>query len=184
MTRIASAALVFGLALVVGFGLGYETKSRFVQAEKFDAVESAQAQTRTNVRQSLDASTAIEVSSTASSNQVSAIRKSAEQRFEAQHARSQRTGALPNTATASDSSGSSAACVDWFLDLGTLGLLNAARTGADPGAAGSSDAESQASSGLGAKELIDNDLQVVEQYRDLAIRHDALVDYVQTIIEK
>jgi len=43
----------------------------------------------------------------------------------------------------------------------------------------SSDAPSDAPSGIGKAELIDSDLQVVGQYRELAVRHDSLVDWVE-----
>lgn len=177
-------ALTICVALVVGFAAGYDAKGKFVKADQFDAVASAQEQTRTNVQQSLEQSAAIEDRATASSTQVTSIRKKVAQRFEEQRAHAAQEQASAEVAAAGSRQDVSGAVCTWTLDVGTVGLLNAARVGADPGATGSSDAESQASSGLGPEDLIDNDLQVVEQYRDLATRHDALVDFVQTLLRK
>lgn len=47
----------------------------------------------------------------------------------------------------------------------------------DPAA--SSDAASQAPSGVGIPALIDNDLDIVKLYHELAERHNALVDDVE-----
>jgi hypothetical protein len=175
-------ALAICVALVIGFAAGYDAKGKFVKADQFDAVASAQEQTRTNVQQSLEKSAAIEDRATASSTQVTAIRKTVAKRFEEQRAHAE--DRAPQVAAPGDSESVSGPVCTWTLDVGTVGLLNAARTGANPSAASGSDAEGQASSGLGAEDLIDNDLQVVEQYRDLATRHDALVDFVQTILRK
>lgn len=177
---LCTAAIAAGL----GFAVGYDLHSRLTKADKFDAVVSAQEQTRTNVQQSLEQSAAIEVRATASTQQIDGIRKTVAKRIEAQHARSANAAAVPDAQAAQAADAAPVACVPWTLDVGTVGLLNAARTGADPGPAGGSDAEGEASSGLGPQDLIDNDLQVVQQYRDLAERHDALVDFVHSLIGK
>lgn len=170
-------ALMICAALGIGFAAGFDAKGKFVKADRFDAVVSAQEQTRENIQQSLEKSADIEVRATASSTQVTTIRAAVKRRIEEQ-AHAEQVAAIPGV----DQSSSGAACA-WTLDVGTVGLLNAARTGADPSAAAGGDAEGKASSGLGPEDLIDNDLQVVEQYRDLAIKHDALVDFVQSILK-
>ena len=70
------------------------------------------------------------------------------------------------------------------LDVGTVRLLNAARDGSPADATGIGDAASQAPSGIGLPELLDNDLQVVQLYRELSVVHDALVDYVDHLVQQ
>ncbi len=178
---IATTLAVAIVAAALGFSAGYGVKGQAVKANQFDAVVSAQKQTRTNVQQSLEKSAAIEVKTTASTQQVQTIRKAVAKRFEEKKPHVHEVAPAAGSPAVGDQAESWPACT-WTLDVGTVGLLNAARTGADPGSASGSDAESQAPSGIGPEELIDNDLQVVEQYRDLAIRHDDLVDYVHGLL--
>ncbi|WKZ86368.1 hypothetical protein N5B55_05280 [Ralstonia pickettii] len=63
--------------------------------------------------------------------------------------------------------------------VGTVRLLNAAREGVAVDAAAVSDGESEAPADLAVAEFVDNDLEVVRLYHELAARHDALVDAVQ-----
>jgi hypothetical protein len=170
--RAAAGALV--IVGATSFVMGYYTKSQFDTADKVDAVVATQKQTAKEAQNSLEQSTAIEQRTTASTQQVTTIRAAVAARLkEAAHAR-----------PAQADLGQPVHACTWTLDVGTVGLLNAARAGVNPDPALGGDAASQASSGLGAEDLIDNDLQVVEQYRDLATRHDALVDFVQTILRK
>lgn len=69
--------------------------------------------------------------------------------------------------------------VDCRLSVGAVGLLNAARTGADVQPAPDLDAQSQAPSAIGLRELSESDTEIAGQYRELAADHDALVEYVE-----
>jgi hypothetical protein len=73
------------------------------------------------------------------------------------------------------------------LDDGTVGLLNAARTGpvrldahgrATFGTDGEGTAPAYSGRPVTGREFAENDLEVVRLYRALAINHDALVDWV------
>lgn len=72
---------------------------------------------------------------------------------------------------------------DFYFDLGTVGLLNAARAGLpttdalDPSNGG--DEALSAPSTVGILAFVENDLAIVRQYHELARRHDALVDYIE-----
>lgn len=68
---------------------------------------------------------------------------------------------------------------DCQLNVGAVGLLNAARTGTDFQPAAYLDAQIQAASGVGLRELSLADIELARQYRELAADHDALVEYVE-----
>ena len=75
----------------------------------------------------------------------------------------------------------SAACL---LDRGTVSLLNAARANVPADAASVSNEESGTTSGIGIADFAENDIEVTRKYHELATRHDALVDYVQSKIDE
>lgn len=165
-------ALTSILAIVVGFTCGYFVKGEFVKAENFDAAAKAQSQATIDIQQSLNESLAIEKKAAASSRKIDSARAIASQHFleiesrDAQVLHSVSTDCRP------------------VLDVGTVRLLNDAREGAASDPAIFSDGASQAPSDVGQAELIDNDLQVIGLYHELAIKHDALVDYVESLINK
>lgn len=65
------------------------------------------------------------------------------------------------------------------LDLGTVRLFDAARTGVrPPDPAAGVDEESRTLTDIGAGHLIDYGLEVTGKYRQLATRCDALVDWI------
>ncbi|MDT4865112.1 hypothetical protein FQZ97_998980 [compost metagenome] len=70
------------------------------------------------------------------------------------------------------------------LDQRTVELLDAAREGRTIEPAAGSDGAGKAPSDVEVEEFIDNDGQVVRQYKDLATRHDALVDWVEGELRK
>lgn len=75
-------------------------------------------------------------------------------------------------------------CIDpsvYRFDVGTVGLFNAAASSVMPAttAASGIDAASEADSTIGIKELAAYQLNLVGLYKDLAKRHDSLVDYVE-----
>lgn len=63
------------------------------------------------------------------------------------------------------------------LDARTLGLLNSAAT-EDAVATTRTDEEGRALTEVGATDLIEYELTIVQMYRALAARHDALVDWI------
>jgi hypothetical protein len=74
---------------------------------------------------------------------------------------------------------------DARLDRGTVGLLNAARADLPAAAAsGVSDEEGAAASSTSVADLIDNDLDVVRLYHELAQRHNELVDFISDEMKK
>lgn len=72
-----------------------------------------------------------------------------------------------------------ASAAPWRFDVGTVRLLNAARSGnpVDPSSVGNDEGDN-APSTVGIAEFATNDLQVVHRYNALKAKHDALVDWV------
>lgn len=67
------------------------------------------------------------------------------------------------------------------IDVGTVRLLNDAREGSGPvDATGSSDAASRAPSTVTVEGVVTDDATLAHMYRELATRHDALVDWVES----
>ncbi|HDR9086342.1 TPA: hypothetical protein QDB10_002233 [Burkholderia vietnamiensis] len=73
----------------------------------------------------------------------------------------------------------STGCGRFYLDVGTVRLLNAARSGAAPDPAGGSDAAGNTAPALCFTDFVDADLELTKLYLNLAERHDALVDSVE-----
>jgi cell division protein FtsB len=67
------------------------------------------------------------------------------------------------------------------LPVGLVRLLNDARTGTPDSATDSSDGEGKAPSDVTAEDFIENDLDVVAEYRELAKKHDELVNFVERL---
>lgn len=177
MMDLRSTLLATVAVAALSFGGGYYTHSRFTKADQLDAVATTQHQTASNVQQSLTTSVAVEASAAASIQQVGEIRKVVAARLKPKETPHAQTASVPSN---TDAHGD---CV-WTLDTGTVVLLNAARTGAASGAASVSDDQSQTPSGIDLAAFIDNDLEVVGLYRELATRHDALVDYVTSLVKQ
>lgn len=67
----------------------------------------------------------------------------------------------------------------FFIDLESLRLLNDARKGRPLVPTGRSNEEKPGASTVAVDDLVQNDLEVVRMYHDLAKRHDELVDAVE-----
>lgn len=76
------------------------------------------------------------------------------------------------------------ACSDFVLDLDTVRLLNLARSGADLDTVTGGDEALGTASSITVSALIDNDLQIVKLYHELAKRHDALVSEVEAQLQQ
>jgi hypothetical protein len=133
-------------------------------------VAEARSETAESIQESLKTSAATEQEVTASNQQVAAIRKKVAVRVQPKETFNEAN--LRPVCPAAD------------LDVGTVRLLNSARDGSTLDPASLGDVASQTPSGAGLPELLDNDLEVVQLYRELAVRHDTLVDYVESLIQK
>lgn len=169
------------LSLIIGFGAGYYTESKFTKAAEVKAVVTAQKQSAIGEEKSLTVDSSINSVIAASSDAITTDRSRI-----ASHLKTKSTATLPkeNTSESHFKLTAQQSCADtgWTLDNYTVGLLNSARNSSIAYAPTGSDAAGKASSGISAAQFIDNDLQVVEQYKELATRHNALVDYVEGLI--
>ena len=147
-------AVIFGL--VVGFGAGFYTKGEFDKADQLDTVVAQNAETDKAIEDSAKAEVKLE-------------EKRERVRTEIKYITKEIVKYVPVTQSASDCQ----------LSVGAVGLLNGARTGSDFQPSAYGDAQVKADSGLGLRELSVADIELAEQYRQLAADHDALVEYVE-----
>lgn len=170
MNGLKNVLLAAAIALLLGVGTGYKIRGYYEASLRVESAQEARQETAEGIQESIETSRAIEDQADAVKAQVTVVRKIVRERLA--------TKEQAHVQTAPDIHCSGR------LDVGTVRLLDAARQGIAPDTAGLGDAESQAPSHVGLPELIDNDLQVVELYHDLATRHDALVDWVETLLKK
>lgn len=170
MLNIKNLVITACLSLTIGFMVGSYSEKQFVKADKFEAATEAQSQTTTEIKESLETSLAVESEVAASNQKVSKIRSAV-----AAHLKEE----VPH-----DQGKPSCAPADVLIDGRTVFLLNAARSGSGISTTGSTDGEVSTAPSVGFPELIDNDLQVVQMYRELATKHDALVDWVSAEVEQ
>lgn len=116
--NIQNTVIAFALALVIGFSAGYYTKGEFAKANQFEAVIDVQHQTAQGIEQSLKTSSAVETEVTASNQKVEVIRKAVAKRIQPKE----------STNEANLQTSAIAQC-PWSIDIGTVRLLNAARSG-------------------------------------------------------
>ncbi len=163
----------FALCLVAGLAFlgGRHFESAQVARQQLDAAIRIQDSIQQEAALSVAKSEQVDQRIAASSQRVRKAQSAVRERL-----------SQPQEPTANDAHPSPDS--SWQLDVGTVGLLNAARANTDPDTAGLGDAESQAPSGIGAEEFIDNDLEIVRLYHELAERHNALVDYVEEQMRK
>lgn len=201
--NLEAKLLTLVAVIALAFGGGWFTKGKFVQAAqtkqaKAEVKQYQQAEqgTAKNVVAANDKSQVIEQKVQASNTRVKAIQSAAAKRVITQEkAREQYTKELfrkselqaGHPAAGVDEAQAGSVCGRFEFDVGTVRLLNDARAGqagaaVDPTAG--SDAASQAPSGVGIPALIDNDLEIVKQYHELAERHDALVDSVEQELKR
>lgn len=175
LDSLKNTAIAGALAFSIGLAFGYYVKSQFVKADQFSAVTEAQHQTAKDIEHSLEIDSAVETKVTALTSNVESARKAVSIRL------TQPTGDAKEAQN--ETTPQSRSC-DWSLDLGTVSLLNSARAGTPVDSAFLGDATSKIPSGIEFADFADNDLQVVELYHELAARHDALVDYVESKIKQ
>lgn len=175
MLNAKNILIVLAIGLLVGFCSGFYTESKFIKAAQVDAMVESRHDSAQGIEQSLEISANTDSQITASNQSNQAIRTIVAKRVQAHE----------KTIAINPSNGITAPSVcAWSIDVGTVRLLNSSRSGDPVDASRIGDAESQASSGVSASDFIDNDLQIVELYHELAIRHDSLVDYVEALVKK
>jgi len=173
--------LAMVVALFIGFGGGYYTKSKFTDAAVVEQVKKDDKQTATNVVVSAQTSQKVESEVQKSDTTVSEIQEAVSKRPKRVRPSVVIQPAQENLNEKSDPKAvqSVVSCDAYQLDVGTVRLLNAARKGVGLDSIASGDEALSAPSGITIDKLLQNDLEVVKLYHDLAIRHDQLVDEVE-----
>jgi hypothetical protein len=179
------------LATGLGFAGGYHLRSKLEDAHQLAAVKTqvkvrdqALKNTGKNIAAQHQTSITIEKKVAQTNSNVDKVKTAAAKRVIKQQERQhEQCNVQPDHPTAgNDQAPAGRSGGGFVLDVGTVRLLDAARRGEAPSPAdttGSRDAALEAPSAVGLPALIDNDLDVVKEYHDLAIRHDALVDWVE-----
>lgn len=162
------------LASVIGFGAGYSAKGKLVIATEAVQDRKIIAAGADGIIASVIASEKLEAKVSASDSNVDKIKTAVIHRG---------VTLLQNPQEIHDASVQASnavqGCDSFTLDNGTVGLLNAARSGgAVESVTGSDEALSDPST-ITVGKLVINDLDVVKLYHDLATRHDQLVDEVE-----
>ncbi len=185
LTAIEAKIGVFLLIVLMSFGSGFYVKGKLDTSAKVKAEIQIANQSAKNVQQSEKQDAQIRTATRTNDAQIATDRT-----LIAKHLSEQRKYAKKQKSKEDSSNVQQPQfqvglnCNDnWTLDNYTFGLLNAARTGASYSAATSSNGEGFASSGVTEAQFIDNDLEIVGMYNDLAKRHNALIDYVQELIK-
>lgn len=132
--------LAIVLATVIGFAAGFYTKSKFYAAAEVTQVTKAQHETAQEIVQSAATSQSIETSIQKSNDDIKQVQQVVQQRI-AVNQEKRNVSIQPNGSTGAPSVTS---CAPDQLDVGTVRLLNAARSGTALGSTGSGDAEVQA----------------------------------------
>lgn len=167
------------LGLAAGFCSGYYTKAKFQEADRVQVAEQVISQAAKDIVIAQEINEAIVKTVTKTVANSSEIRKAAAKHL----AQSQPIEEKAIAEQTPQNAGTwIKTCPDRTLDIFTVGLLNDARTNAPFGSSSGGYAESQTTSGVTFADFVDNDLEVVQQYHELATRHDALVDYVSGLI--
>lgn len=173
--------LAIVVATIIGFGSGYYTKSKFADAAIVKQVISDQKDTAKNIVESVDTGQKVETSVQESNDEVTKIQ-------EAVAKRPKLVKPVPQPVQESSNEKAIAvvqvlptvvSCDAYQLDIGTVRLLNAARKGVSLDTVTGSDETLTAASGITIDKLLQNDLEVVKLFRDLAKRHDQLVTEVE-----
>lgn len=173
LTIITLSAL-FGAG---GFWLGVKHEAHNQALKQIDVVVKTQVASAQEARKSVQISANVERQAATSIQNTQSIAKLATARISAQ----QQLVCKQEKASGNEYNPISTSIYKldpWTFDVGTVRLLNAARSNDTFDATSLGDVANQAPSSVGVTEFVENDLTVVGMYHDLAIRHAALQDYV------
>lgn len=181
MNRLAVIISAVAVCVALGFAAGYYTKGQFAEAQVVEQARGDLKQSAANVVQAIETNQKVEMAVAQSSQAVTQIQQAVAKRpkLVKPASKPQPKPEKPNEEAPSLAAPAAASCDAYELDTGTVRLLNAARKGADLDTVAGSDEALAAPSGITVDRLLQNDLEVVKLYRDLAKRHDELVTEVE-----
>lgn len=177
--KISTAIAAALSTLLIGFSLGIYVETQHDTAALVKTQSEALKQVAQDVPAAIEKSNKIEAAIDRSNEQVQTIKKEVKTRIQKQKERVDEEYAARSKIEPVGES-----CLPFSLDVGTVRLLNAARKGTSVDTAGFSDEALAAPSNIGIDKLLENDLEIVRLYRDLAKRHDELVDAVEKMLKR
>jgi hypothetical protein len=170
---VLATALIFGSA---GFASGWYFKGKSIAASELKEVITARRVDAKEAERSVIVSAIVDSAVEKSFSNIEQIKRKARKHDPV-------TPEVCSIAPISSSDERPVLGGDPNLDPDTVRLLNAAREDRPVDPAGGLDAkESQAP--VSVSEFVDNDLEVVRLYHDLATRHDALVNWVADLVKR
>lgn len=189
---VGAAVIAAALAYALGYSVGGAQADQR-HAQKFmEAAAASQQAANTQATSSANTSAAVDAQQAASALSINTISEEVSKRLEQQEPKIiYRTKVVnqcadddvPSTRPQPDQFDDVAA--PWRFDTGTVRLLNAARLGLSAESTSVSDGQGDDTpSTVGVGEFAENDLQVVERYHALKIKHDALVGWVDQLKEQ
>lgn len=171
--------IVGALALTIGFSSGYVVKGKFVAAAQVSEMKKEVKVSANNIVVSNAISAKVEDKVEAITVTATKVKSAAAKRITNQQERTANEQFAQESFHQAEHATPAAVCPAFVFDVGTVRLLNAARQGTAVEPTGGSDEALNAASGIGISKLVDNDLDIVRMYHELALRHDALVDAVE-----
>lgn len=179
------------IGVLIGIAVGFYVKHKFALAELHEAIAEQRKEDAHAVANMQAKEAALQAQLDEARTTIETIQREVQPRVIYRPARSPKGGNVGISVPGNEQHGGVPApsCegiadgVDSFLDAGTVRLLNDARAGS-LGSPSGVDAEGEAAAEVSIYSFVQNDLEVVGMYHDLAIRHDALVEWVEGLIEK
>lgn len=179
---------VLAIACAIAFGAGFYTDHKFNQASQVVTEKKSVIATAKDVQVAQVKSQKLEESTAAVATNVDQNKSAIHERVAAQvkqQAVARVAAPVQSASTPTDETQhetnppAGLACDGFYLDVGTVRMLNASRAGVAFHPAGSSDEALDAAPALCFADFIDADQDLTKLYLDLAARHDALVDSVE-----
>jgi hypothetical protein len=155
------------LASAIGFGAGYGAKGKMLAAAEVTQGRKTIAAGADSIVASVVASNKLEAKVSTSNFNMNEIKAAIDQH------------GITLSQNPQEIHNGIQDCGSFTLDSGTVSLLNAARQGGTLGSVSGGNEALDAASTVTISKFVDNDLDVVKLYHELAARHDQLVDEVE-----
>jgi ribosomal protein S13 len=169
--QVKNILIAVTIALTVGFGVGFYTKGKFVDAAIIKQVNVSHKESASNIIKSNETSTKIESKVENVKKAGADIRQQIARHIETKEKKDE-VSKKPDDCRPV-----------WTLDARTYWLLRASREATTFDPASISDDEGEASTGITQAEIFHSATEVHDEYNELAIRHGELVDYVDGLIK-
>lgn len=176
------------VSAVLAFCAGFYTKGKFDTADKVEQVVEVRKADAVSVNDAgkRDAKVEAKIEKNASDDKRAKkeITRYVKPRAPQPVASCKEGGSGPAQAGPAEPPARQVVAADDVLPVGAVRVLDGARDGTLDRAAPIGDEEGRAASDVAFEEFAGNDLEVVRLYKDLAARHDELVEFVNDLMRK